>query len=73
MGRYVKDGTWMVLVPGAVAYLRYRGEPNPRSPAAIYEQLSELGFLDGVDRDRESVLATISNRLGKRYEGLVPH
>ena len=72
MRQIVKTGTWMVLVPGAVAYLRYKGAPNPKSPTAIYELLDELGFLDEIGRPRESILATISNRVGKRYEGLVP-
>ena len=71
MGQYVKDGTWLVLVPGAVAYLRYKGCPNPKSPTAIYELLEELGFLDDIDRDKGSIIATISKRLGKQYEGLV--
>ena len=65
MSRHVKDGTWMVLVPGAVAYLRYRGEANPNSAAAIYELLNELGFLDDVDRDPDSVLGR-----RKRWHGL---
>ena len=69
--RTVTKGKWMVLVPGAFGYLRYRGAPNPRSPVAIYDLLEELGFLEDVDRSRDSILGTIRNRLGKRYQGLV--
>lgn len=72
MGQYVRDGTWLVLVPGAVAYLRYKRHPKPTSPAAIYELLEELGFLDDIDRDRDGITSTISKRLGTQYEGLVP-
>ena len=67
----VPDGTWLVLVPGAVAYLRYKGARDPKSPTAIYDLLKELGFLDDMDRSRQSILATIRKRLGKQYEGLV--
>ena len=59
----------MVLVPGAVAYRRYRGDPELRSPARIHDL---LGFLDNVDRDRDSILATIANRLGDRHKGVIP-
>ena len=72
MPRYMKNGFWMVLVSGAVAYLRYRGDPDPTSPARIYELLDELGFLEIVPRDRDSMLATIAIRLGDRCKGLIP-
>ena len=42
--KHVPDGFWTVLVPGAVAYLSYRGEPNPRSAVRIFELLDDLGF-----------------------------
>ena len=72
MPRNVKPGTWLVLVSGAVAYLRYKGAPSPTSPTAIYELLDELGFLDNIGRPRGSILATISKRVGKPYQGLIP-
>ncbi len=72
MPSQVKPGFWMVLVPGAVAYLRYRRDKYARSPTRIYELLEELGFLDGVQRDPDSIRATIANRFGKRYPGLIP-
>ena len=28
MTHHVKSGVWMVLVPGVVAYLRYKGDPD---------------------------------------------
>ena len=67
----MKKGFWMVLVPGAVAYLRYQGNPNP-TPTEIYELLEELGLLKDVRRPRNSILSTISIRLGERYRGLIP-
>lgn len=60
-GKQVPDGFWTVLVPGAVAYLSYKGESNPRSAARIYELLEDLGFLKYVNRDRDSILATIKD------------
>ena len=59
MTQHVKGGFWMILVPGAVAYLRYRSDPEPTSPARIYDLLVGRGFLDGMERDRASVLKTI--------------
>ena len=72
MPQHVKTGFWMVLVPGAVAYLRYKGDPEPTSPARIHALLDELGFLEDVPRDRASIVATIANRLGDRHRGLIP-
>ena len=72
MQQHVKPGFWMVLVLGAVAYLQYKDDPEPRSPARIYDLLVELGFLDDIPRERESILATIAIRLGNRYDGLIP-
>ena len=75
MARVVRPrryGYWMVLVPGAVAYLKYKGARNPKSPEAIYDLLDELGFLKGIGRTRNSILSTIRIRLGKRYRGLIP-
>ena len=71
MTKRAQDGFWMVLVPGAWQYLRYQGNPN-LAPAEIYEILEQLGFLKDVDRKRNSILATISIRLGDRYKGLIP-
>ena len=71
MTKRAQDGFWMVLVPGAWQYLRYQGNPNP-ALAEIYEILEQLGFLKDVDRKRNSILATISIRLGDRYKGLIP-
>ena len=65
----VEKGDWMVLVPGAVAYLRYQGYKNPESPKAIYELLDELGFLEGIDRSQDSIRSTIRNRLRNQYKG----
>ena len=67
----VKPGVWMVSVPGAVASLRYRGDPEPTSPTRIHGLLAELGFLDNVPRHRDSSVATIAVRLGERYKGLI--
>lgn len=72
MNKRAQEGFWMVLVPGAWQYLRYQGKPNP-TPVEIYEVLEQLGFLKDVDRKRSSILATISNRLGDRYKGLIPN
>lgn len=69
--RTVTKGEWMVLIPGAVAYLRYKGAKNPKSPEAIYALLDELGFLEVIDRTRSSILSGIHIRLGRRYEGSV--
>ena len=72
MPQHVKSGFRMVLVAGAVACLRYKGDPEPTSPARIHDLLDELGFLEDVPRDRDSILATIANRLGDRHKGLIP-
>ena len=72
MQQHAKPGFWMVLVPGAVAYLQYKDDPEPKSPARIYDLLVELGFLDDIPRERKSILATIAIRLGNRYDGLIP-
>jgi len=49
----------MVLVPGAVAYLRYMGDPAPTSPVRVGDLLVGLGILDDLEHDRTSVLKTI--------------
>ena len=72
MTKRVKNGFWTVLVPGALAHLRYKNDPEPTSPTRIYALLEELGFLDGVEREPDSILATIRNRMGSRYKGLIP-
>ena len=71
MNRRVKNGFWTVLVAGAVAHLRYKNDPEPTSPTRVYALLEELGFLDDVDREPNSILATIRNRMGGRYRGLI--
>lgn len=70
MSGHTAPGFWMVLVPGAAAYLRYQGNLNP-SAVEIYDLLHDLGFLDGVPRERASIISTIRIRLGPRYRGLV--
>ena len=69
MGIYVEDGFWMVLVPGAKAYLQYQGNPNPKA-SEIYQLLDELGFLRDVDRTPQSIHGTIGNRLRNQYRGM---
>ena len=69
MGKYVDDGFWMVLVPGALTYLKRQGNPSPKAKD-IYVLLDELGFLEGVDRSRKSILGTIGNRLRNQYRSL---
>ena len=59
MPRHVKGGFRMILVPGAVAYLRHMGDPAPTSPVRMFGLLVGRGFLDAMERDRASVLRTI--------------
>ena len=67
----VLTGYWMVLVPGAVAYLRYKGESDPTSADNIYDLFEKLGFLKDVNRNRRSVLNTIRNRLNNQFKDSV--
>jgi len=59
MPQHMKGGFWMILVPGAVAYLRHMDDPEPTSPVRILDLLVGRGFLDDMERDRASVLKTI--------------
>ena len=63
MPQNVQGGFWMILIPGAVAYLRYRGDPEPTFPVRIFDVLVGRGFLCGMERDRVGVLKTIRRGL----------
>ncbi len=59
MPQNMQGGFWMILVPGAVTCLRYRGDPAPTSPVRVFDVLVGRGFLCGMERDRAGVLKTI--------------
>ena len=66
MAKRVSYGYWMVLILGARAYLKQKGNRNPKG-ADIYQLLDDLGLLKDALRKRspESIRVTIYQRLRK--------
>ena len=66
MAKRVSHGYWMVLILGAKAYLKQKGNRNPKG-VDIYQLLDDLGLLKDALRKRTpaSIRATIYQRLQK--------
>ena len=64
------DGFWMILVPGAVAWLRR--QRRPVTPGSIHDALDRSGLLDSVKQRRSRTQIMKSIRRCCRDPGLFP-
>ena len=64
------DGFWVVLVPGAVAWLRNQGRPV--TPDSIHDERDRSGLLDSVKQRRSRTEIMKSIRRWCRDPGLFP-
>ena len=70
MKTHENNGFWMVLVPGAVAWLRKQGRPV--TPYSIHDELDRSSLLDSVKQRRSRTQIMKSIRRCCRDPGLFP-